>query len=205
MRPFSEARSRHFDTPRGSSRPDVANRKRYRGNSLIRRSLPRHAVCCFRPQGARVIRTFSSSRPGPLAPATVLPACSAPTTSPSSATASAGPSAPAALTGTVWQLQSFKRSDSTSVPVPDPAKFTVQFTTDGKMSIRADCNRCSGSYSLTGTSFTANPAVACTRAACSSAPFDQDYVNALVDTTVVRLNGGTLECVSRRGTLVFAQ
>lgn len=152
-----------------------------------------------------MIRTFSSSLLGLLV-ATGLSACTASTTAPSSAaTASAGSSTATALTGTVWQLQSFRRSDATSVEVQDPAKFTVQFTPDGKMSIRADCNRCSGSYSLTGTAFTANPAVACTRAACSSAPFDQDYVNALVDTTVARLNGATLECVSPRGTLVFAQ
>jgi heat shock protein HslJ len=139
----------------------------------------------------------------------VLPACSESIAGPSSSRESSAGSSSAAtasgLTGTVWKLQSFQRSDATSVRVPDPNQFTVEFAADGKMAVRADCNRCAGSYSQSGTALDINQAVACTRAACPSAPFDQEYLAALVDTTSARLTGDVLECASARGVLTFGR
>ena len=89
--------------------------------------------------------------------------------------------------------------------VPDPTRFTLELDANGRMSVRADCNRCSASYSQTGGTFAVDPLLACTRAACSSAPFDQEYVAALAGTTIARVSGDTLECVSPQGVLRFAR
>ena len=136
-----------------------------------------------------------------------LSACSQSVAGPTSnAGQAAGSATPAlTLTGTLWKLQSFQRSDSTSVPVSNPSPFTLELGADGRMSVRADCNRCSATYSQTGDTFAVDPRFACTRAACSSAPFDQEYLTALAGTTIARVSGETLECVSAQGVLRFAR
>ena len=139
--------------------------------------------------------------------ASCLSACSRSVAGPSSDAGHAVGSAPSALTviDTLWKLQSFKRAGSTTVPVSDPDRFTMTLHADGRMSVRADCNRCAGSYSVSGDAFAVGPTAACTRAACSSAPFDQEYVRALSGATIARASGDTLECVSPLGVLRFAR
>jgi heat shock protein HslJ len=109
------------------------------------------------------------------------------------------------VTEGVWRLQSFQRSDSTSVPVPDPSRFTIEVGTDGRLAVRSDCNRCSGSYSQAGGGLKVGEAMACTKAFCSTAPFDTEYAAALSGATVVRIGDNTLEAVSGTGVLRFAR
>ena len=131
-----------------------------------------------------------------------LAACAKSVAEPSSTSTA---SAAVALTGTLWKLQSFQRTDSSRVDLSNTGQFTLQFADDGKVAVRADCNRCASSYSQNGTAFAVNPSFACTRAACASAPFDYEYVTALGGTTSARVNGNTLECVSAQGVLTFVQ
>jgi len=139
--------------------------------------------------------------------ALIMPACSRSVVSPSPDAGQAVGSAPAALTitNTLWKLQSFQRPGAASTPVANPDQFTMELLADGRLSVRADCNRCAGSYSLAGEIFTVGSTAACTRAACSSAPFDQEYVGALTGATITRASGNTLECVSPQGVLTFAR
>ena len=117
-----------------------------------------------------------------------------------------GQSAAAApVTGGVWKLQSFLPTDATSVPVPDPDRFTIEVTADGRLAVRADCNRCSGSYSQSSGALKVGPAMACTKAFCSTAPFDTQYTAALSDATLVRATDTTLEFTSSAGVLKFAR
>jgi heat shock protein HslJ len=126
-----------------------------------------------------------------------------------------GPSPTAAMTsgttwqlmtpGTTWQLQSFERADATSVQVPDPEKFTIELGADGRLSITADCNRCAASSSQVDGALRVNPVIACTRAACASAPFDTEYVAALADAMVVPTGSTALELVSKAGVLKFSR
>jgi heat shock protein HslJ len=139
--------------------------------------------------------------------ASCLAACSRTILGPSPDAGQTVGSAPAALTitNTLWKLQSFQPFGSASVPVSNPEQFTMELRADGRMSVRADCNRCSTTYSISGETLAVGPNAACTRAACASAPFDQQYVNALTGATVARVSGGTLECVSPLGILTFAR
>jgi heat shock protein HslJ len=134
-----------------------------------------------------------------------LSACSRSVAGPSSSAGQTVETAAIAITGTLWKLQSFQRSGGTSVPVSDPERFTLELLSNGRMSVRADCNRCASSYSLSGETLAVGPNAACTRAACLSAPFDQEYVTALTAATIARVSGNTLECVSPQGVLKFAR
>ena len=135
-----------------------------------------------------------------------LAACSRSVVAPSSDAGQAVGSAPPAalsVTNTLWKLQSFQPSGSASIPVSNPERFTMELQTDGRMSVRADCNRCATGYSISGETLTVGPNAACTRAACASAPFDQQYVSALIGATTARVSGDTLECLSPLGILRF--
>ena len=45
-----------------------------------------------------------------------------------------------------WQLQSFALDDGSNVTVPNPEAYTAQFTPEGTLNLRADCNVCNGGY-----------------------------------------------------------
>ena len=106
----------------------------------------------------------------------------------------------------VWRLQSFRRADSSVVPAPDPNRFTIEVGADGRLAVQADCNRCAGSYAPSSDGLKIAPAMACTRAFCSTtAPFDSEYERALADATLVRTGSDSLEAVSGAGVLRFAR
>ena len=55
-----------------------------------------------------------------------------------------------AITGVVWNWhQTRYNNDQQAVPV-EPSHYTVEFMPDGKVHVRADCNRVGGIYSLEG-------------------------------------------------------
>jgi len=84
---------------------------------------------------------------------------------------------PARLQGETWRLLAFQRPDGSSVALPR-ATFTVQFGDDGRLSARADCNSCGGTYEAADGGLRIS-ALACTRVFCSTAPVDTDFVTAV--------------------------
>jgi heat shock protein HslJ len=133
-------------------------------------------------------------------------ACTRSITSPSAETTPAGSAPiPVTITDTIWKLRSFQQSDSTDVAVPNPERFTLELRADRKMSVRADCNRCAGTYVVAGEALVLGSNAACTRAYCSSAPFDQHYVRTLSGATITRTAGDTLKAVSPAGVLTFTR
>ena len=133
-------------------------------------------------------------------------ACTRSITSPSADSTPAGSAPiPITITDTIWKLRSFQQSDSTNVAVPNPESFTLELRADGKMSVRADCNRCAGTYVVAGETLVLGSNAACTRAFCSSAPVDQQYVRTLSGATISRTTGDTLKAVSPAGVLTFGR
>lgn len=118
---------------------------------------------------------------------------------------SPNPTSAAQVTDGVWTLQSFQRADSTLVSVPNPDRFTIEISADGRVAVRADCNRCSASYSQASDGLLVNPLMACTKAFCSTAPFDTEYAAALSDAKLVRTGNNTLQSVSKNGVLTFTR
>jgi heat shock protein HslJ len=91
---------------------------------------------------------------------------------------SAGGSATAAAatipTGT-WRLVSLRETGQAEVAVSHPELFTAELTADGQVNLRADCNRCHGTYTA-GDRRLSVGAMACTRAFCvATAPLDTTF------------------------------
>jgi heat shock protein HslJ len=132
-----------------------------------------------------------------------LVACSGTIQGPSSV-----PSAPlnslAIETNAVWQLRSIVSADGSLLTIADPRVFTLMLTDDGKVSARADCNRASGGYTLSGNMLSIGP-IASTRAYCATAPVDQQFLMLLGGENIVTTSGATLQLSSSRGTLEFGR
>ncbi len=75
-------------------------------------------------------------------------------------------SAPSDLAGTSWQLVKFQGGDDTTLTPDDRAKYTIAFGTDGRVSVRFDCNRGSGAWSSAGPNQLQFGPLALTRAMC---------------------------------------
>ncbi len=130
-----------------------------------------------------------------------LLACSGTIAEPSKVTSS--PIASLAIeTNVVWHLHSIVGADGSLLPIADPSVFTLMLTGDGKVSARADCNRASGGYSISGHTLSIGP-IASTRAYCATAPVDQRFLMLLGGENVVTASGDTFELSSPRGTLTF--
>jgi len=103
-----------------------------------------------------------------------------------------------------WNLVSIQPAGEAEQARPSGASYTVTFA-DGRLSTRADCNTCSGTYTLTGQTLVASPLLACTRAACATMPFENDYTGLLAGESTVSLTGDTLVLASPRGVLRFTR
>jgi heat shock protein HslJ len=101
-----------------------------------------------------------------------------------------------------WVLQSLQIEGGPDGMVAEPGAYTADFTTDGLVSARADCNRCSASYSAAGTNLEIG-ALACTRAYCGEASLFDDYVAALDDATSFERSSSSLVIRHPRGSLRF--
>ena len=135
-----------------------------------------------------------------------ITACSVPPSSPTSPSAAAGGTLNVTvgqLTGS-WQLTSIQLPGQAEQAAPAGASYAITFD-NGRLSTRADCNTCSGSFALSGQTLTAGPALACTRAACPTMAFESVYTSILSGDSTIALSGGALTLSSDRGTLRFAR
>ena len=74
---------------------------------------------------------------------------------PGLAGAQATPGGAAPLTAAVWQLTAIE--GGTSVTVPDPSRYTLQFGPDGWVNASFDCNHGGGSYTVDGETLAIGP------------------------------------------------
>ena len=107
------------------------------------------------------------------------------------------------LAGT-WKLRSIQVTGQAETAAPPGAIYTLTLT-DGRLSTRVDCNVCSGSFTLSGRTLTAGPALACTRAACPTMSFENAYTGVLGGESTVTQSGDSLILSSRRGVASFTR
>jgi heat shock protein HslJ len=105
------------------------------------------------------------------------------------------------LDGT-WNLVAIQLAGQGDQPAPFGATYTLTFA-QGRLSTRVDCNVCSGAFALSETILTAGPALACTRAACPTMAFENEYTRLLSGNSAVALSGDTLVLSSDRGVMRF--
>ncbi len=101
-----------------------------------------------------------------------------------------------------WELQSLQIASGPAQLV-EPGSYTADFTADGRVAARADCNRCSGSYSWTGTGLEIGT-LACTRAHCGDQSLFNEYVSALDGAASFERSGSSLWIRHPGGSLRFA-
>lgn len=106
------------------------------------------------------------------------------------------PTSPSQLDGT-WRLIRMMTSEGVHNEELAAGRFNVTFT-DGTLQAKADCNLCNGPAGLSGATLTVGP-VACTRAACDSAPLDTRFANLLDGTFTVRVNATLLQLNDAQG------
>ena len=133
--------------------------------------------------------------------------CSRSSLSPTSP--SSTPPAPASAVTTdqlagVWNLVSIRVAGGTEQAAPAGATYNMAIT-GGRLSMRADCNVCSGTFVLSGQTVTAGPALACTRAACATMAFENAYTSLLAGDSTVTLSTNSLTLSSARGVLRFTR
>jgi heat shock protein HslJ len=98
----------------------------------------------------------------------------------------------AALAGRVWNWTGTLRPDGRSVTPAAPERYTLEFFTDGRVQLRADCNRGSARYT-TGAdrSLTLSPA-AVTKMGCPRGSDDAEFLRQLAQVGAYRFADGDL-------------
>jgi heat shock protein HslJ len=103
---------------------------------------------------------------------------------------SAQPPDRSALTGVVWQWQ-HTITNTDSVAPDDPSRYTIEFQSDGRVNVRADCNRGGGTYSVTDNRLTFGP-IAVTLIGCPAGSLDSQFLRQLDDTGPFATDSGRL-------------
>ncbi len=138
-------------------------------------------------------------------------ACSDSPTSPSTASAASSSSNVASSSSNVaaqleggWTLTSIQPAGLPRQDRPAEAPYSITFS-DGRLSTRADCNVCNGSFSVRESTLTAASVLACTRAACPTMEFESAYTRLLSGDSNIVITGNTLTLSSARGVLTFTR
>ena len=135
--------------------------------------------------------------------AVLTAACAQSVTSPTAAQV-AGPAYTTAQLEGTWTLAWIERAGEAKQNRPFDATYTLSFN-DGRLSTRVDCNSCGGSFSVNGTTLTAGPNLACTRAASPTMAFENAYTAILSGDSNVVVTGSTLTLSSSRGAMQFVR
>jgi heat shock protein HslJ len=109
----------------------------------------------------------------------------------------------AAVLGRRWM---WVRTTTTTevVASPDPARYTMELDTDGRVAVLADCNRGMGGYTMDGNAITLGP-IALTRRGCGPNSLGTRFAGQLDQGRHWALHGDTLtlDLVAGSGTMQF--
>ena len=101
-----------------------------------------------------------------------------------------------------WQWQR-ATLDGRDVAASEPDRYTLKFEGGGRVQLRADCNRGSGSYEVNGAAMKLSP-VALTKMGCPPGSQDTQFVQALSRVTSYAIDGRELVLtLAGGGTMVF--
>ncbi len=95
------------------------------------------------------------------------------------------------LMGKVWQLQEIRYNNDELIEVNNPANYTIQFLPDGQLSIKADCNRARGIYTVQDSRISIQIG-ATTRAMCPPESISNQYLKELESATIFFFKDGNL-------------
>jgi heat shock protein HslJ len=102
-----------------------------------------------------------------------------------------------------WRLHSIQPAGQAEQVSPAGADYTLTFT--DRLSLRADCNTCSSSFTIDGSTISVASAMACTRAFCPTAAFAHDYTSLMSGDFTVTTTASSMTWSSPRGTIRFSR
>ncbi len=110
----------------------------------------------------------------------------------------ATPAPASRLAGTTWQLVRIQAMDDRTVVLRagQREKYTLSFGTDGRVALRADCNRGQGTWSSAGGTQLLFGDIAMTRAACAPGALDDRFLRDLSYVRSYMQRGGRSSCRS---------
>jgi heat shock protein HslJ len=96
------------------------------------------------------------------------------------------------LVGVVWEWAALlKTTPAVQSVVPDPAAYTIVFSDDGQVAIKADCNNANGAYTLENDALTITIGPV-TRAACPPGSLSDLMLASLSQVDSYLIDGGDL-------------
>lgn len=106
----------------------------------------------------------------------------------------ATPAPASRLAGTTWQLVRIQSMDDQTIVLRagQREKYTLSFGTDGRVALRADCNRGQGTWSSAGGTQLIFGDIAMTRAACAPGALDERFLRDLSYVRSYMQRGGRL-------------
>ncbi len=106
--------------------------------------------------------------------------------------ACAAPAAAPTITNVAWKWTNLvETSPASQSVIPNSQNYTITFTTDGKASIKADCNAVQGTYTMNGSNLTIQLGPS-TMAFCGDQSSDQLFLQNLVKVANYKLEGDKL-------------
>ena len=102
----------------------------------------------------------------------------------------------------VWRIISIQPASQPTQTAPVGVLYQVEFN-DTRVSLRVDCNTCTGSFALNGGRLTIGPTLACTRAACATAAFESAVVSLLGGEHQATATLHNLTLTSSRGAILL--
>ncbi len=112
--------------------------------------------------------------------------------------------APDAVTSKVWAWTATVAPAGT-IETPAPGHYTLELAPNGRLLVRADCNRGTGSYRIGAGTIALGP-IATTRMACAPGSLDARYLADLQRATAFFVESGRLHLTlpADSGTMQFA-
>lgn len=114
-------------------------------------------------------------------------------------------SAESELTGIVWKWQNLA-TPVEKIEVDSPNDYTLEFLPEGRLTMKADCNRGSAAYKIDGKSIQVGP-IASTRAMCPPGSLSDQYLKSIEAAAIYWIEGDTLylDLKYDSGTMKFAR
>jgi heat shock protein HslJ len=95
------------------------------------------------------------------------------------------------IVGVVWKLVQIQERNDRAITIDDPEKYTLELLPNGKVRIRADCNRGFGSYTKKGSEISFHK-TAYTRAACPPGSLFDEFTRNLHEANSYVVKDGNL-------------
>jgi heat shock protein HslJ len=101
-----------------------------------------------------------------------------------------------------WQLVNLQKAGQAVVTAPAGHTFTADFTSEGRVHMAADCNRCFAEYSAAPGTIEVG-LIGCTLAYCFTAPLDTTFAGLVSAARQWSVSGEELTLSSEDGTVIL--